>query len=144
MQMKIDLKNLSKASLDFIEPMLAKSADRLPTKGDWLYEVKLDGYRALVIKKRAQAKLFSRRCNSINRRFPTLADVFDFLPDDSVIDGELLFWITKASLPSRRYRIRSTARVKCTFMLLTCLLIKAKIYGACRCLHAGNCWSCML
>src|SRR4051794_32116106 len=88
--MKIDLKNLPKSSLDFIEPMLAKAIDRLPTKGDWLYEVKLDGYRALVIKKRGQVKLFSRRGNTLNRRFPTLADLFDFLPDNTVIDGEIV------------------------------------------------------
>ena len=88
--MKVDLRNLPKASLDFVEPMLAKPVDRLPTKGDWLYEVKLDGYRALVIKKRTQVKLFSRRGNILNRRFPTLSDVFDFLPEGTVIDGEIV------------------------------------------------------
>jgi DNA ligase D-like protein (predicted ligase) len=88
--MKIDLRKLPKASLDFIEPMLAKAVDRLPTKGDWLYEVKLDGYRAVVIKKRAQVKVFSRRGNTLNRRFPTLSGAFDFLPDNTVVDGEIV------------------------------------------------------
>jgi DNA ligase D-like protein (predicted ligase) len=88
--MKIDLKNLPKSSLDFIEPMLAKSVAHLPTKGDWLYEVKLDGYRALVIKKRAEVKVFSRRGNTLNRRFPTLSGAFDFLPDNTVVDGEIV------------------------------------------------------
>jgi hypothetical protein len=34
--MKLELKDLPKASLEFIEPMLAKAVEQLPTKGDWL------------------------------------------------------------------------------------------------------------
>jgi bifunctional non-homologous end joining protein LigD len=37
------------ASLSFIEPMQALLVGKLP-EGDWLYEVKLDGYRALAFK----------------------------------------------------------------------------------------------
>ena len=88
--MKIDLKRLPNASLGFIEPMLAKPVHSLPTKGDWLYEVKLDGYRALVVKKRGQVTLFSRRGNALNRRFPTLPCAFDFLPEGSIVDGEIV------------------------------------------------------
>jgi hypothetical protein len=33
----------------FIEPMKALPVQKLP-EGDWLYEVKLDGYRALAFK----------------------------------------------------------------------------------------------
>jgi bifunctional non-homologous end joining protein LigD len=89
--MKIDLKALPNASLGFIEPMLAKAVDSLPTKGNWLYEVELDRYRALVVKRRGQVTLFSRRGNALNRRFPALPDAFDFLPEDSILDGEICF-----------------------------------------------------
>jgi ATP-dependent DNA ligase len=34
--------------------------------------------------------LFSRRGNKLNRRFPPLADAFDFLPDQTTIDGEIV------------------------------------------------------
>ena len=88
--MKIDLKRLPNASLGFIEPMLAKTVHSLPAKGDWLYEVKLDGYRALVVKKRGQVTLFSRRGNALSRRFPTLPCAFDFLPEGSIVDGEIV------------------------------------------------------
>jgi ATP-dependent DNA ligase len=71
--MSVDLKQLPKARLEFIEPMLAKLTDSLPTEGDWLYELKLDGYRGLAIKKRGFTTLFSRRGNVMNQRFPTLA-----------------------------------------------------------------------
>jgi bifunctional non-homologous end joining protein LigD len=36
-------------SLSFIESMKALPVDKLP-EGDWIYEIKFDGYRALVFK----------------------------------------------------------------------------------------------
>ena len=33
----------------FVTPMAARVVDALPGGEDWLYEVKFDGYRALVI-----------------------------------------------------------------------------------------------
>lgn len=88
--MKVDLQGLPKARLDFIKPMLAKPIDSLPSGRDWLYELKLDGYRALVMKKRGQTTLFSRRGNILNGRFPTIAAAFSFLPNDTIVDGELV------------------------------------------------------
>ena len=38
------------AQAKFIEPMLLLRTERLPEGDDWLYELKLDGYRALAIK----------------------------------------------------------------------------------------------
>jgi ATP-dependent DNA ligase len=34
----------------FVEPMLLLRTEKLPEGGDWLYELKFDGYRALAIK----------------------------------------------------------------------------------------------
>ena len=88
--MTFDLKRLPKASLDFIQPMLAKPANRLPASGDWLYELKLDGYRALALKKRGKVTLFSRRGNQLNERFPLIYEAFGFLPDNTMVDGEIV------------------------------------------------------
>ncbi len=88
--MKVNLQQLPKARLDFIKPMLAKLVDRLPVGSDWLYELKLDGYRALVLKKRGVVTLFSRRGNNLSGVFPTIAAAFSFLPDDAIVDGELV------------------------------------------------------
>jgi len=88
--MSVDLQRLPKARLDFIKPMLAKSADRLPSGVGWLYELKLDGYRTLVMKKRGVVTLFSRRGNIMNRPFPRIAKAFSFLPNDTIVDGELV------------------------------------------------------
>ena len=88
--MKIDLRQLPKARLDFVKPMLAKPVDQLPSGKDWIYELKLDGYRALVMKKRSTVTIFSRRGNNLNSAFPSIVRAFSFLPDDVIIDGELV------------------------------------------------------
>jgi bifunctional non-homologous end joining protein LigD len=43
----------------FIEQMQALPVEKLP-EGDWLYEVKLDGYRALAFKDGKDVRLISR------------------------------------------------------------------------------------
>ena len=90
--MKVNLQKLPKARLDFIKPMLARLVDNLPSGANWLYELKLDGYRALVLKKRGVTTLFSRRGNNLNLngRFSSIATAFSFLPDNSILDGELV------------------------------------------------------
>jgi bifunctional non-homologous end joining protein LigD len=88
--MKLDLRQLPTARLDFVQPMLARPSDHLPSGAEWLYELKLDGYRTLVVKKRGAITLFSRRGNVLNARFPTMAASFGFLPDQTMLDGELV------------------------------------------------------
>lgn len=88
--MKVDLQQLPAARLDFMKPMLAKLTDSLPTRGHWLYELKLDGYRSLAIKKRGVVTLFSRRGNELNARFPLVVKAFHFLADNSIVDGEIV------------------------------------------------------
>src|ERR1041384_851209 len=88
--MSVDLRELPKAQLDFVEPILARLVTQLPSGADWLYELKLDGYRALAVKKRGRTTLFSRRGNNFNGSFPSIASAFSFLPDDTILDGELV------------------------------------------------------
>lgn len=88
--MKVDLRQLPPARLDFITPMLAKPTARLPAGDGWLYELKLDGYRALVVKKRGAVTVFSRRGNNLNGHFPSIAKSFSFLPAGTMVDGEVV------------------------------------------------------
>jgi hypothetical protein len=39
-----------KVAAAFVEPMLLLQKDKLPEGPGWLYEIKLDGYRALAVK----------------------------------------------------------------------------------------------
>ena len=50
--------NVQKAP-SFIEPMKALPVEKLP-EGDWLYEIKFDGYRALAFKDGKDVRLISR------------------------------------------------------------------------------------
>ena len=88
--MKTDLRQLPKARLDFIKPMLAKPVAQLPAGSNWLYELKLDGYRTLALKQRNLVTLFSRRGNNMNLHFPTIAAACSFLPNDTIADGEVV------------------------------------------------------
>ena len=56
--MSVELSKLPKARLGFIKPMLARLTERVPTEGGWVYELKLDGYRTQVMKKRGRVTLF--------------------------------------------------------------------------------------
>ena len=88
--MKFDLRKLPWARLDFVAPMLARPVNELPSGSGWLYELKLDGDRALVLKQRRVTTLFSRRGNNLTNKFPTIAHAFSFLPYDTMVDGELV------------------------------------------------------
>lgn len=88
--MKIDWRKLPPARLDFIRPMLARPVNSLPSGANWVYELKLDGYRALILKTGGEVTLFSRRGNILNVPFPSIVRAFGFLPDDTMLDGELV------------------------------------------------------
>ncbi len=78
---------------DFVKPMAAKLADE-PPAGDWLYEIKFDGWRALALKGGkggAETLLLSRNENDLTDKFPDIAGAIGTLPGRSaVIDGEIV------------------------------------------------------
>jgi bifunctional non-homologous end joining protein LigD len=85
-----ELRLLPASKLKFIPPMLAKPVSRLPEGHNWQYEIKLDGYRALVSKKNDDITLFSRRGRSLNERFATIVGAFRTLPNGTILDGEIV------------------------------------------------------
>ena len=83
------LKKLPNAKPRFIEPMKARLEDDPPTHGDWLYELKFDGIRAIAIKDGKKVSLISRNGNKLDKRFPEIADAVKELPlEECVLDGE--------------------------------------------------------
>jgi len=74
-----------------IEPMLAKLADELPAAGDFLYEPKWDGFRAIVFRGEESVFIQSRDLRPLDRYFPELhAALLANLPAGLVVDGEIV------------------------------------------------------
>ena len=53
-----------------IEPMLAKIAEHLPAEGDFLFEPKWDGFRAIVFRSDDAVYIQSRDLKPFDRYFP--------------------------------------------------------------------------
>src|SRR4051794_20612766 len=75
----------------FIEPMKPRLFDAPPDSGDWVYELKFDGIRALAIKRGSKVSLLSRNQNELGARYPEVVRAIATLPvDECVIDGEVV------------------------------------------------------
>jgi bifunctional non-homologous end joining protein LigD len=72
-------------------PMLATSADSVPTGSGWRYEVKFDGYRALAFVRAGDCRLVSRNGNDLTQRFAEVAKevVSATKSPNAVLDGEV-------------------------------------------------------
>jgi bifunctional non-homologous end joining protein LigD len=66
------------------------SASNLPEDSQWVWEIKLDGYRAIAVKSGSDVRLFSRQNKSLNRQFPYILKGLADLPAETVVDGELV------------------------------------------------------
>src|ERR671914_3014687 len=78
------------SSARFIAPMLLQRTDSLPDSAQWLYELKLDGYRAIAFKRAGVVHLRSRNDNDFSGRYPGVVKGLAKMPDDTVIDGEVI------------------------------------------------------
>lgn len=75
----------------FIEPMKARLAETPPERGDWIYEIKFDGYRAIAFRHGQNVNLFSRNEKDFAQKFPEIADAIGAVSmDDFVMDGEIV------------------------------------------------------
>ena len=74
-----------------VEAMHCETQDAAFTRDDWLFELKLDGYRLIASKSRGEALLLTRNGNDYTNVFPEIAKAVKALPcDDCIIDGEVV------------------------------------------------------
>ena len=74
----------------FLEPMKALLVAE-PPAGDWLYEIKFDGFRALALKGGGETRLLSRNEKDLGAKFPGIAEAVDTLAvRDCILDGEIV------------------------------------------------------
>src|SRR5438876_2504326 len=95
--------------------MLAKRVSELPADGDWVFEPKWDGFRALVFRDGDEILIQSRDEKPLNRYFPELlGPLKSVLPARSVLDGEIVI-VKKAGLDFDALQLRlhpAASRVK--------------------------------
>ena len=89
-----------------IEPMLARIFEQVPLDGDYLFEPKWDGFRALVFRGGDDLYIQSRDLRPLDRYFPELHEaLLAQLPDGCVIDGEIVI-VTPDGLDFDRLQMR--------------------------------------
>ncbi|MDH3427324.1 MAG: DNA ligase, partial [Gemmatimonadota bacterium] len=91
--------------------MLARSVDQPFDDPEWLFELKLDGYRMLGSRHGPAARLLTRNSNDASRSFPEIIRALRALPvSDCVLDGEVVIH-DSAGRPSFQ-RLQKRARLR--------------------------------
>jgi bifunctional non-homologous end joining protein LigD len=70
--------------------MKAKLVDSM-LSGDWIYEIKFDGYRALALRVGSETRILSRNQKDLGSKFPEVKNSIAALDvQDAIIDGEIV------------------------------------------------------
>jgi bifunctional non-homologous end joining protein LigD len=73
----------------FIAPCLPTKTDKLPSGGQWLHEIKHDGFRIIARKEGPRVRLYSRPGDDLTSRFPLIVETLARLRSRScILDGE--------------------------------------------------------
>jgi bifunctional non-homologous end joining protein LigD len=102
---------------DQIEPMLARAGPLPGGDGQWAYEIKWDGVRALAHSRPGRLRLTGRRLNDISAQYPELGRLGRALGSHSaILDGEIVT-LGESGRPSfaalqRRMHVGSPAQAK--------------------------------
>jgi bifunctional non-homologous end joining protein LigD len=77
---------------EFVPPMMAESAKAAFDSPDWIFEIKLDGYRAITVFDTAgKPHLWSRNGLPLEQKFPAIAKAVSKLRlRSTVLDGEIV------------------------------------------------------
>ena len=78
----------------FIEPMKAQLSDlKAFDSGDWVFEIKWDGYRAIAeVGKKNGNRLYSRNGLSFDKAYPKVFEALSKVKKEMVIDGEIVVY----------------------------------------------------
>jgi bifunctional non-homologous end joining protein LigD len=105
--------------------------EKVPEGHIWTYELKLDGYRMEAVKTNGKVALYSRRSTDLTKRFPYVAADLAGLPDDTVIDGELVA-LDEEGRPSFNLLQNSAQRHHTSCITPSTFSCKAKAQCNCR------------
>lgn len=74
----------------FVPPMQAKLVSGPPANGEWTYEIKFDGFRALALLGGGETHLLSRNEKDLGAKFPDLREALGQLDRNAILDGEIV------------------------------------------------------
>jgi len=77
-------------SNNVVKPMLAELVDKSFDSNEWLFEEKLDGYRAIANVNNGDVRLYSRNNIPLNNSYPLIVDKLQTLGFNVVLDGEIV------------------------------------------------------
>jgi DNA ligase D-like protein (predicted ligase) len=81
----------TESDISFTPPMECLPVNELPDNLDWVYELKLDGFRAQGSRDTRDVHLFSKNGKDFSKKFPQVfAALADALPMGTSVDGELV------------------------------------------------------
>ncbi len=81
--------NASESKIPFTPPMECLPVGRIPEGDAWVYELKLDGYRAQAIRDGAGVRLLSRRGKDLTKKYPFVSrDLLDAIKVGTALDGD--------------------------------------------------------
>lgn len=116
---------------------LARLAERPPRGGDWVHEVKFDGYRLAARLEGGEARLLTRNGLDWTDRFPSVAQALEELDVESaLLDGELIalgadgrpdFGALQRAAQPRSPRPRATG-ARLTYQLFDLLYLDGRDY----------------
>ncbi len=106
--------------IPFTSPMECLPVNDLPDGPGWVYELKLDGYRAKAIRDERGVHLLSRNGKDFSRRFQgVFAALKDALPLGTAVDGELVASMKPVNRASTRCRMLPLRPASCTLYLIS-------------------------
>jgi DNA ligase D-like protein (predicted ligase) len=110
----------------FVESMECLPVSALPEGKEWSYEIKLDGFRLEAVKKKGKTTLYSRRGNALNRKFHYIASALETLPDNTILDGEVVALDDKGRSDFGLLQNFRSAESKIHYHVFDVLVVKGK------------------
>jgi bifunctional non-homologous end joining protein LigD len=85
------MQRASKNAIPFTVPMECLPVLRIPEGDAWVYELKLDGYRAQAIRDHTGVRLLSRNGKDLTKKYPLVTrDLLEVIEVETALDGELV------------------------------------------------------